>query len=39
MLFSHIYQSEKYKKPPPLIFSWEIYEFFKTAETATSGIP
>ena len=24
-------------KPPPLMFSWEIYKSFKTAEAATGG--
>ena len=26
-------------KPPPLMFFWEIYEFFKTAEAATRSVP
>ena len=26
-------------KPPPLMFFWEIYEFFETAEAATWSVP
>ena len=26
-------------KPPPLMFSWAIYKFFKIAEAVTGGIP
>ena len=25
-------------KPPPMMFSWEIYEFFKTVEATTRSI-
>ena len=26
-------------KPPPLMFSWEIYAFFKVTEAAIGGVP
>ena len=38
MLSFSVVFTNKSIKPPPLMFSWEIYEFFKAAEAVNGGV-